>query len=359
MSGFEVEDTGSGTLADFRSDEPFVVRFSGDMLVIGEHRFGSEVLIRPHKPHVFRINKKPYRGHLRLSVNKSKQAFEAVNHVPLESYLFGVVGAEMQSYWEPEALKTQAVASRTYCLFIKDRFGKNRTWDVTQSESSQVYRGLDAETQTVRTAVLATAGEVLVLPSADGRERIIPTYYSSSCGGHTEAAHNVFGGKPITPLRGVQCGYCATVARRSNYYWKPVTMTMPQISEKLINRYPTLKKLEPISDFKVLKLGYRSRTVRIQLIGKNGATDTVRGEDFRLTLDPTGRKIKSAIFAVVKKGNRVSFQNGLGFGHGVGLCQCGTQGMARKGKTYKDILSHYFPDSKLVTIVPVETTTEP
>ncbi|MBC8379871.1 MAG: SpoIID/LytB domain-containing protein, partial [Planctomycetes bacterium] len=287
MSGFEVEDVRSGTLANFRSDEPFGVRVSDSMLVIGEHRFGGEILIRPHEPHVFRINKKRYRGHLRLSINETEQTVEAVNHVPLESYLFGVVGAEMQSYWEPQALKAQAVASRTYCLFIKDRFGKNRTWDMTQSESSQVYRGLDAETPTVRAAVSATAGEILVAPSTnDGREVIIGAYCSSSCGGHTEAAENVFGGEQMASLRGVQCRHCAGVARRSNYYWKPVTMTMQQISEKLTQRYSGLEKLEAISDFKVSKLGHKGRVVRVRLIGKNGATDTVRGEDFRLCLDP-------------------------------------------------------------------------
>jgi stage II sporulation protein D len=62
---------------------------------------------------------------------------------------------------------------------------------------------------------------------------------------------------------------------------------------------------------------------------------------------------------VEKKGDKISFQNGLGFGHGVGLCQCGAQGMARKGKTYKDILSFYFPGSKLVSIYPKETPTKP
>ena len=164
VSGFEVEDIGSGTLADFRSDELFGVLVSDGMLVIGEHRFGGEILIRPHEPYVFRINDKRYRGQLQLRINEAEQTIEVVNHVPLESYLLGVVGAEMQSYWEPQSLKAQAVASRTYCLYIKKRFGKNRTWDMTQSESSQVYRGLDAETATVRAAVSATAGEVLVTP---------------------------------------------------------------------------------------------------------------------------------------------------------------------------------------------------
>ena len=126
-----------------------------------------------------------------------------------------------------------------------------------------------------------------------------------------------------------------------------------------MQRYPTLEKLEGISDFKVTKLGYKGRAVRVRLTGKNGATDTLRGEDFRLCLDPTGRKIKSATFIVEKNGNRITFQNGLGFGHGTGLCQCGAQGMARKGKTYKDILGHYFPESKLVTIDTKETPTQP
>jgi len=360
VSGFEVEDLGSGTLAEFRNDESFDIRLSGEMLIIGEHRFGGEILIRPHEPHVFKINDKQYRGHLQLSIKEIGQTFEAINHVPLESYLFGVVGAEMQSYWEPEALKAQAVASRTYCLFIKDRFGKNRSWDLTQSESSQVYRGLEAETLTIRTAVSETAGEILVAQATDSSEEVIlSTYYSSSCGGHTEASENVFGGDSSPSLRGVQCSHCAGVARRSNYYWKPVTMTMQQISGKLMQRYSSLEKLEAISNFKVTKLGYKSRVVQVKLIGKNEETDTIRGEDFRLCLDPTGRKIKSAIFTVEKKGTRVTFQNGLGFGHGVGLCQCGTQGMARKGKTYKTILSYYFPESKLVTIYPKEMPTKP
>ena len=353
INGFDVQDIDSGTEANFRSHEPFAVRLSDNALFIGEHRIGQNVLVRPHDPYVFEIDDVPYRGYLRLRVDESGRGFEAVNHVPLESYLFGVVGAEMQSYWEPEALKAQAVASRTYCLYIKDRFGRNRTWDVTKSESTQTYGGLNAETAVIRQIVTDTASQVLVSPAPeDGRSVIFPTYYSSSCGGHTEAAENVFGGKQIASLCGVECRYCADIARRSQYYWKPVRLTMTQISEMLLDRYPTLEKLEEITDFKITKLGYKSRIVRVELIGKNGKTDTLRGEDFRLSIDPTGRKIRSAIFVVEREGDTVTFQNGLGFGHGVGLCQCGAQGMARKGKTYKQILDYYFPGSRRI---PIET----
>jgi stage II sporulation protein D len=357
INGFDVQDIDNGNEANFRSHEPFAVRFSDGALFIGEHRIGRNVLVRPHDPYVFEIDDVPYRGYLRLRVDESGRGFEAVNHVPLESYLFGVVGAEMQSYWEPEALKAQAVASRTYCLYIKDRFGRNRTWDVTKSESSQMYGGLNAESAIIRQIVTDTAGQVLVCADPeDGRSVIFPTYYSSSCGGHTEAAENVFGGKRIASLCGVECRYCADIARRSQYYWKPVRLTMTQISKMLLDRYPTLEKLEEITDFKITKLGYKSRIVRVELIGKNGKTDTLRGEDFRLSIDPTGRKIRSAIFVVEREGDTVTFQNGLGFGHGVGLCQCGAQGMARKGKTYEQILDYYFPGSRRISI---ETSIKP
>jgi len=356
VSGLDVRDADSGTVATFRNDEPFAVRLSTGMLYVGEHRIGRDVLVRPQDPYVFEINDTPYRGYLRLRVLEDKRGFEAINHVPLESYLLGVVGAEMQSYWEPEALKAQAVASRTYCLYIQDRFGRGRTWDMTQSESTQMYGGLKAETAMIRQVVEDTTGQILVYPNAEGRNVIFPTFYSSSCGGHTEASDNVFGGESVTSLCGVECPYCANVARHSHFYWKPVEMTMPEISEKLLQRYPTLEKLEAITDFNVTKLGYKSRILRVELIGKNEKTDTLRGEDFRLSLDPTGRKIRSTIFSVEKRGSTVTFQNGLGFGHGVGLCQCGAQGMARQGKAYEQILDHYFPDSKLVTI---ETSMEP
>ncbi|MEN8127803.1 MAG: SpoIID/LytB domain-containing protein [Planctomycetota bacterium] len=357
ISGLEVQDVDSGTVADFRNGESFAVRCSQGVLYVGGHRLGRNVLVRPHKPHVFEIDDQQYRGYLQLRMNDDKPGFTAINHVPLESYLFGVVGAEMQSYWEPEALKAQAVASRTYCLYTKDRFGTDRTWDMTRSESTQVYGGLKAETATIRQVVKDTAGQILVCPNDQGRELIFPTFYSSSCGGHTEAADNVFGGKQTAALGGVACQYCRGVARRSHYYWKAVTLKMPQISERLLKRYPALEqKLETVTDFEVTKLGRKGRVIRVKLIGKSGKTDTVRGEDFRLSIDPTGRKIRSTIFSSEKKDDTVTFQNGLGFGHGVGLCQCGAQGMARKGKNYNEILEHYFPGSKLVTI---ETSIEP
>lgn len=356
VNGFQVVDVENGITAEFMTNDDILVICRDAAIIIGEHRFGPDILIKPHTPYVvFEIENTPYRGYVRLQMSQNESGFEAVNLVPLESYLFGVVGAEMQSYWEPEALKAQAVVSRTYCLYVKNRFGQFRSWDLKQSEANQVYRGIEAETLTVRQAVLQTTGQVLFCKYSDGTESLFPTYYSSSCGGHTEPGQNVFGGQTIEPLSGVLCPYCKGVARHGDFNWTPVILTKSQISNQLLRRYASLEWLDEIADFEILRTGYLGRITQVRLIGKNGKTDTVRGEDFRLSIDPTGRKLKSAIFTIEKNTQSVAFQNGLGFGHGVGLCQCGAQGMARIGYDYRDILDFYFPGSKLT----IETSRKP
>ena len=348
-NGFSVEDVKNGVIAEFDNNTTLRVQLLESRILIGEHIFSSDVMVKPREPFAFTLDGKDYRGNLRFRVQPDGSALQAINHVPLESYLLGVVGAEMHSYWEPEALKAQAVAARTYCLYIKNRFGARRSWDLAATQANQVYRGIAAETKTVAQAVQATAGQVLVCSDETGSERIFCSYYSSSCGGHTENAKNVFG-ETAPPLVGVKCPYCRNIAKQRDFHWKPVTLTAQQVNDSLMARYASLAKLEAIVDLKIIERGHLDRVTRVQLIGKNGKTDTVRGEDLRLSLDPTGRKLKSTLFRMKKKGQKFEFTNGCGFGHGVGLCQCGAQGMARKGADYRKILGFYYPDSKLVTI---------
>ncbi len=83
---------------------------------IGEHLLCSRIVLRPKDPYYFMIDGQGFRGNLYLQINDVGDGVTAINHVPLESYLLGVIGAEMHSYWEPEALKAQSVAARTYVL---------------------------------------------------------------------------------------------------------------------------------------------------------------------------------------------------------------------------------------------------
>lgn len=355
MNGFSIEASSTGTRGEFSTDKPISVTVSAGSLMIGEHAFGNEVELQTHDPYVVDLDGQAFRGYLRMRITHDGSGIEIVNALPMEAYLLGVVGVEMYSYWEPSALKAQAIVSRTYSLYIKNRFGGNRSWDVTATEANQVYRGMKAETATIRQAVLDTAGQVLIGSYPDGRQLLFPTYFSSSCGGHTEEARKVFG-DTVESLNAIECPYCEKIARKKDFHWKSVQFTMEEISRKLIGQYPSLTQLEQIADFEIVEKGYLDRVTRVKLIGKNGKMNNVRGEDFRLSIDPSGRKIKSTLFSVRKNGTNVIFEQGRGFGHGVGLCQHGTQELARQGSDYRQILEFYFPGSKIVNI---ETTVNP
>jgi stage II sporulation protein D len=348
--GLTVEDHAMGATARFpESDQDLSIVLREGRLQIGDHLFNGDVLIRTQTPFVFSINGMAFRGHVRLLRNEDGTAFSAINHVPLESYLCGVIPSEMQSYWEPEALKAQAIASRTYCLYIKNRFGGGRLWDLKRTQAHQVYRGLSAETTTTNEAVFQTEGQVLVCRDGEGKQTLFPAYYSSSCGGHTENSRFVFGDE-VGALEGAACPYCRKTTRSDFYYWSGLFYSRDEVTRRLMERYPSLATLESIERIETARQSEYGRITLIRLIGKNGNIGFLRGEDFRLALDPSGRKIKSAIFTLRTSPKGYEFVNGRGFGHGVGLCQSGAQGMARLGKTCEEIVGHYYPGSRLVRI---------
>jgi stage II sporulation protein D len=309
----------------------------------------SKLQITPDDDAIFTLNGRRYRGELEIIMADDANTFDVVNVVGAEEYLAGVIGAEMPSYWEPQALEAQAIAARTYCLYIKHRFGANRHWDVHKSAAHQMYRGVSEETPAVWKAIGNTAGEVLVCKQADGKEDIFPAYYSSTCAGHTENSKNVFG-DTFEPLKGVPCRYCLGITKKEFLNWPAVETTREQLDKKLFERYPQLKKLssiEQISAISPSRYDGLTRLTWIKLGGTDGSSDTLRAEDFRLALDPTGLKIKSAAFEIQKTATGWAFTSGKGYGHGVGMCQCGAEGMARKGKSTEEILSYYYPGAKI------------
>jgi len=322
----------------------------------------NEVVILPDEPHIFNLNGDDYRGKLKLTANPDANSFDAVNLVPLESYLAGVVGLEMPDYWEPEALKAQTIAARTYCLYIKKRFGSNRSWDVTKTQANQVYHGVSAESNRIRSVVNQTYGQVLACKKQQANTRyeirntgyeLFPAYYSSICGGHTENSKHVFGGNSFEPLSGVVCPYCRDVAKHKFFFWPARQFDKNTVTAKLLQRYPNLKKLGEIKNIiptRQSNYGKFSRLTLVRLLGSTGESDVLRAEDFRLSIDPTGRILKSTICKIADTGDKWAFSSGRGYGHGVGMCQCGAEAMARQGKTAEQILSYYYPGSKILTI---------
>ncbi len=339
-----------------KSGTPIKINISGGKFNIADRHFeANELIIAPDHPFIFNLNSRDYRGKLKLILNPDGKSFEAVNLVPLEPYLAGVIGAEMPDYWEPAALKAQTIAARTYCLYIKKHFGSKRSWDVKKTQANQTYHGISAESARIWQVVNKTYGQVLTCKLSDGTKDIFPTYYSTVCGGHTEDSRNVFGGDFFEPLSGVPCPYCKRTAKPAFFFWPTVQFDKTDVSTKLLKRYPSLKPLGKITNISTAKQstykgGKFSRLTSIKLLGSTGKTDSLRAEDLRLTIDSSGRKLKSTACKIVDMGENWAFTSGKGFGHGVGMCQCGTQAMARKGKTTKQILSYYYPSSKIIKV---------
>jgi len=134
-----------------------------------------------------RYNDKPYRGHIEVFANL-RGSLTVVNELPLEDYVRGVVANELSPGGYPaiEALKAQAVAARTYALKNRGQF-MAQGFDILPTTRSQVYRGLTSENQLSNRAVEETAG---VIATYEGEP--INALYTSTCGGRTESAENIF-----------------------------------------------------------------------------------------------------------------------------------------------------------------------
>jgi stage II sporulation protein D len=143
----------------------------------------------PAHPGAFlELDGRPYRGYLEIALNASS-ALTVTNVVNLEDYLRGVVPAELspEAFPEKEALKAQAIAARTYAVKRRGQF-EAEGYDLCATPACQVYRGVAAERPLSNAAVAETAGEVLTF---EGKP--VEALYTSTCGGRTENAENVFG----------------------------------------------------------------------------------------------------------------------------------------------------------------------
>jgi SpoIID/LytB domain protein len=178
-----------------------------------------------------------------------------VQSVALETYVRGVVSAEVSSSWPLAALEAQAVASRTYALTAHAGGAK---FDVYADTRSQVYRGVAAHTPQTDAAVAATAGQIVTYA---GKPAI--TYFFASSGGRTENVENSFiGSQPEPWLRGVVDQY----EHGDEHTWK-VTMTFAAAAAKLHGLVHG-----GFEGIEVLKRGFSPRIVSAYVLGSAGRT---------------------------------------------------------------------------------------
>jgi stage II sporulation protein D len=174
------------------------------------------------------VDGRGYRGEILLY--RSAGALQVVNEVLLERYLRGVVPWEMPHDWQPEALRAQAVAARSYALATANPGGR---YDLVSDTRDQMYGGIEAETPETNLAVGATAGQVLMW---DGEVAL--TYYSSTSGGRTESVSDAFHVEPVPYLRAVADPYDTL---SPHHKWGPFRFAPGVLAKKL--GVPAVEKL--------------------------------------------------------------------------------------------------------------------
>ncbi|QSF47923.1 SpoIID/LytB domain-containing protein [Paenibacillus tianjinensis] len=154
-------------------------------------------------------SKRTYRGDLEMSGLAGSLA--VINEVPLEQYLYAVVGGEVSSGWPAEALKAQAVAARSYALAQGNRFDVANVVDTTLS---QVYNGIGAEAPVITKAVDATAGEVLMSGG-----KLVEAVFSSNSGGVTADPSEVWNNGGNVFVSVLSAEDAAAVASSKKWYY--------------------------------------------------------------------------------------------------------------------------------------------
>lgn len=274
-----------------------------------------------------------FRGELELRRTAGK--IDVLNIVDLETYLAGVLGSEAPLRWPDEALRAQAIASRSYALY-QVKMNKTKDYDVVATIGDQKYLGTRAELPKSRRICDETRGIVLFYDN-----HLFPTYFHSTCGGHTEEVSFLLDSRSIEPLKGVQCPYCD----ESKYFeeWT-VRIKEQDIRSKLKAAGIKVGRIVDIAPTGEVGPGGRPRMLEIR---HTGGTTKMKAYTFRLTVGST--KLLNTRFRTTKIGDMFEFR-GNGYGHGIGMCQFGAMGQAKRGKSAVDILEYYYPGAELVRI---------
>jgi stage II sporulation protein D len=301
-------------------------------LINRKHRVtASQLTIRPMlQQEPLSIMQKRYRGTALLRAEGGK--FDLVNSIPFEDYLKGVIPAEVIPSWEFEALKAQAVASRTFA-YRKILAHDEDDSHLDATIFSQVYGGYDAEREKTNRAVMETAGEMLTY-----KGKPVAAYFHSNSGGYTENAYSVWD----TDFPYLQSNPDPYSIAASDVRWE-IRFTSQAIEQKLRENGYDIRDISNI----VPAATTESRRISKVMIHHRRGQTLINSNDFRIILDPL--KLKSTMFSLERTNDSYLFR-GKGFGHGVGMSQWGANAMAKAGKNYQEILRFYYQNIQITRI---------
>lgn len=329
------------------------------------------------------LGKRCYRGRIEIGRYGGSNLVSAVNVIPIEEYLCGVVPCEMPASWPIEALKAQAVCARSFAMTkagFHSMTDPERGYQIMDTELSQVYGGATYEKESSSYAVNATRGETLCY-----NNRTVSGYYCSASGGHTEDVQDVWN-FTLPYLNGVPDLYETNSGQK---VWR-VEMTKEELRLLLLRNGKNVGAIRSVEPVETTESG---RVTKLKIVGSDGSTElttasmrsllgfsstkfsviksgdipdavTVQGAQGqrRTTIHEcsvlsaggvSGADNGLSQYVVLSADNLTNFARkapdadsylfaGLGFGHGVGMSQAGARGMAEHGFSYQEILKTYF-----------------
>lgn len=279
----------------------------------------------------------PYKGEFNVLARKGHETCDLINSLPIDDYISLVLPKEMSSKWPIEALKAQAVAARTYALFMiqskrtSRQKGHEAYYDLESSEKHQVSGHYFDQTLKTWKASHATKGIILSPSSGE----LVPAFYHAKCGGRTLLPSEVWDNK-VAGYAKIVCPFCHKEGRGTWNY----ELTKRDLNKTL---YSTLGR--KVTNLAQLSLG-SDRFQFTELNFQEGASKySIPKSQFRRKLGRS--KFRSNNYKLFQAGSRF-IAYGEGNGHGVGLCQYGAKSLAEKGWDYKRILKYYYPKMEIV-----------
>lgn len=308
-----------------------------------------------------------YVGSLIFTADRNGR-LSVVNETTIEKLVEGILPAEMYANSPEAAMRAQAVAARSELLADLGVRHLADPYMTCSDQRCQVYRGIDYERRPETEAVHATRGEVL----ADG-DQVIKAYFSSNNGGFAGSNAWTWGedqrtylvARPDGPnpspehvdgltedelrdfLESPPDSFAEIPRASATFRWQR-TLTGSELSLGVAERYPDVG---PVTELEILERGPSGRVARLAIHGTRGTAMVERELNVRFALGG-GRTLRSALFVMDVETaadgiiEEVTFTGG-GFGHGVGLCQSGSVGMADRGYSYREILENYYPGTEL------------
>lgn len=280
--------------------------------------------------HIF-LNGNPYTESIHVTID-GRGSFSVINMVKLEKYLIGVLAGEIDDETPLEAMKAQAIISRTFAIFSLLK-NPESVYHMT-TKNPQAYRPILFQKSNYSKAVKETEGTILTFNGC-----VFPTYFSAVCGGSTEFSGNVWELDFDLPST-IKCPYC----KQSEQFRWALTTSLSDLKKKLVKnglKIGIINSLEPKK-----KSAVSDRVT--ELIVKHSKGNTYVRTNWLRGIMGSDR-MRSTNFTVDVDKEKVTF-SGRGWGHGVGLCQDGAAKMAADGKSCQDILDFYYPGTELKRI---------